>query len=372
MGEPAGAARPAYERAVVLDPGLAPAYYHLAVIGGLEEDTTALAAWAARLDSLGVDAIWPAILRMVWAGVAGDGALLARSLGTFLGAETLFPPETLAGSIAELASAVMESDPEAARRMLDVYERESVSDTSRAIVRRRRARLEAGLGRFDRAEEALRSVGPDHASLAPYDLAWIALHPLASVGQRALESEAALRALRPGEASPEAAVHRYLLARLALQRGEPEGFRSELEALRRDVPSRSPGTLGLARDLALELEARDARRVGEPGRGLDSLLASGTWSRLETWPAPGGATYFEGFLADRGPAFLRAELLSEAGRGDGAELWYRIAADGIWHRLVGLERLAELARERGDTARARSLSDRVERRRAGPGSDGGG
>ncbi|NIP83309.1 MAG: hypothetical protein GWM90_30425, partial [Gemmatimonadetes bacterium] len=354
VGDSAGAARPAYDRAVGLDPALAPAYFHLAVIGGMQADTTALDRWAAGLDSAGVDPIWPAILRMTRAGVSGDTALLDRSVDTFLSEETLYPPATLAGSIAELAASVVVSNPSAARRMMDRYALRTVSDTGRAVVSRRRARLESALGHLDRAQDVLRSIGGDHRALLPYDLAWIALGPAAG-DARPLEAERLLAETTPVRGSPEAAVRRYLAARLSLKRGRTERFRAETDSLRRELASDGRDEEGLGRSLVLELAALDARLRGEPGRALDSLLAAGYWTREETWPRDGTDTYFGGFLADRWPQFLRAELLREAGRDADAALWYRIAADGIWHRVIGMERLAELAEATGDSTRARSL-----------------
>ncbi|MCG6955668.1 MAG: serine/threonine protein kinase [Gemmatimonadetes bacterium] len=361
VGDSAGAARPAYEHAVGLDPALAPAYFHLAVIGGLQADTGALDRWAAGLDSAAVDPIWPAILRTTRAGVSGDTVLLDRSVDTFLSEETLYPPTTLAGSIAELAASVMVSDPSASRRIMDRYARRTASDTARAVVTRRRARLESALGRFDLAEAALRSIGPVHRKLFPYDLAWVALHPAAEGGTRAKEAEELLAARTPSAGSDEAAVRRYLLARLSLKLGRAERFRAEVDTLRRESAVRTGDDGGLARDLVLELEALDAQLRGEPEQGLDSLLMSRYWTRQEVWPRIGPDTYFEGALADRWPQFLRAELLRQAGRDTDAALWYRISADGIWHRVIGLERLAEVAQEQGDSARAKVFYTQIER-----------
>ena len=360
VGDSAGAARPAYEHAVGLDPALAPAYFHLAVIGGLQGDTAALDRWASELDSVGADPIWPAILRMTRAGVGGDTLLLDRSVDTFLSEETLYPPATLAGSIAELAASVMVSDPSAARRIMDRYAQGTVSDTARAVVTRRRARLESALARFDLAEEMLRS-NPDHRMLFPYDLAWIALHPAATGDARAAEAERLLSARAPAPGSPEAAVRRYLLARLSLKLGRPGRFRAELDTLRGSGAAPGSDEDGLTRDLVLELAALDAQLRGEPERGLDSLLVSRYWTREEVWPRQGPDSYFEGSLADRWPQFLRAELLRQAGRDADAALWYRVSSDGVWHRAVGVERLARLAEEEGDSARARTLFEQVER-----------
>jgi TolB-like protein len=361
VGETAGAARSAYEQAVALDPGLAPAYLHLAIIGGLERDTLALEAWAERLDSLGVEPIWAGMIRMTRAGLSADTVLLDQSLATFLDFETDYPPATVAGTIAALAGSVMASDPGAARRIMEQYTQQTVSDTTRAVMKRRLARFESAFGRFGRAEEQLRTVGPDHRPLLPYDLAWVSLHPLASGGERAGEAERLLRALTPEPGSAEAVVRHYLLARLAVRAGELERFRTELEVLRREHRSSSPESGGLGRDLILELSALEASLQGEAARGLDSLLASRYWAREEMWPDPGDGTYFEGPLADRWPAFFRAELSREAGRTSEANLWYRVAADGIWHRAIGQARLGELAEEAGDTAMSRALRESVNR-----------
>jgi len=361
VGDSAGVALPAYEQAVRLDPSLAPAYFHLAVIGGLHADTTALDGWAAGLDSVGADPIWPAILRMTRAGVSGDTVLLDRSVDTFLSEETQYPPTTLAGSIAELAASVMVSDPSAARRMMDRYAARTVSDTARAVVTRRRARLESALGRFGRGEETLRSIGGAHRTLLPYDLAWIALHPAATDAGRAEEAQRLLGARTPVPGSSEADVRRYLLARLALKLGHADRFRAELDTLRRESARGESGEGGLRRDLVLELSALDAQLRGEPERGLDSLLAARSWTHEEYWPRQDPDSYFEGSLGDRWPQFLRGELLRDAGRASDAALWYQIAADGIWHRVVGIERLAEVAEEAGDTARAKTLYRQVVR-----------
>ncbi|MEJ2206402.1 MAG: tetratricopeptide repeat protein, partial [Gemmatimonadota bacterium] len=361
VGESAGAARPAYERAVALDPALAPAYLHLAIIGGLERDTLALDGWAERLDSASVEPLWAGMIRMTRAGLNGDTALLDRSLDTFLDFETDYPPATVAGTIAGLAGSVMATDPRAARRLMERYTQRTVSDTTRAVMRRRLARFEGALGRFERAREELRAIGLDHRPLLPYDLAWLSLHPLAPGGERTRDAERRLRAVSPERDTPEAFVRGYLLARLAMNVGATDRFRSELQTLRQEQESSPAEPGGLGRDLVLELSALDARLLGEPGRGLDSLLAAGYWMREETWPDPDRGTYFEGPLADRWPAFLRAELLREAGRASEATLWYEIAADGIWHRAIGLARLGDHAEQAGDTASARVFRESVTR-----------
>jgi tetratricopeptide (TPR) repeat protein len=355
VGQTAASARPAYERAVGLEPALAPAYLHLALIAGMEGDTSALEPWAARLDSVGADPVWPAIVRMTSAGLRGDTALLDASVKTFLGAETQYPPMTLAGTISVIAGAVMVANPGAARRIMERYAGGVVSDTSRAAMGRRRARFEAALGRFEEAESRLRAIGPIHQALLPYDLAWVALHPAALGDERAREAARRLRAVAPRSGTTESAVREYLLARLALRLADVDGFRTAFEALRRQFDSESEDGDALGRHLVLELAALDAERQGEPGRGLDSLLTSAYWKQEEMWPREGEDTFFEGFLADRWPAFLRAELLRQAGQASNAALWYQIAADGSWHRAIGLERLGELDQESGNDTGAREF-----------------
>jgi len=264
-----------------------------------------------------------------------------------------------------IAGAVMVADPGAARRIMERYASRVVSDTARAAITRMQARFETALGRFDEAETTLRAIGPVHRMLLPYDLAWVALHPAAVGSDRAREAARRMRAVAPRSGTTESAVRHYLLARLALRLGDADGFRSAYGDLRREVqPSDSEGPQ-FERHLVLELAALDAEQRGEPGRGLDSLLASGYWSREETWPRAGTETFFEGFLADRWPAFLRAELLRGAGQASDAAHWYRIAADGLWHRAIGLERLGELAQESGDRAQAEDLYADVLRMWAG-------
>jgi tRNA A-37 threonylcarbamoyl transferase component Bud32/TolB-like protein len=366
LGEPASAARPAYERAIELDPELAPAYYHLAVIGALQADSSSLRRWASRLDSSGVDPVWPSILRLTLAGVTGDSAMLRASLAGYLRIETQWPAHTLGGAIAELAGSVMGSDPAAARWILETFARRSVVDTTRAVATRRLARLESALGRFDRAETALKSIGRVHAFLLPYDLAWVALHPAARDTARIRDAARRLRGVTRAARSREAAVRHYLLARLALALGEHERFDEEAGLLRGLAASSGGDSVDLGRDLVLELAARDALRRGEAARGLDSLMAAPVWTRDASWPRPEDGTYFDGPLADREPQFLRAELLEAMGRVTDAATWYRVAADGIWHRASGLDRLAGLATLEGDMGGAEAYRER------GSGCGGGG
>jgi hypothetical protein len=307
-----------------------------------------------------VDPVWPSILRLTLAGVTRDSALLRASLAAYMRIETQWPARTLGGSIAELAASVMGSDPASARWIMETFARRSVVDTSRAVATRRIARLESALARLGRAETALRSIGPGHAFLLPYDLAWVALHPAARDTARLRTAARRLRAVHPKIArSREAAVRHYLLARLALALGDRLEFDDHMALLRRLTAPSGGGSVGLGRDLVLELSARDALRRGEEARGLDSLLASPVWARDASWPAPEDGTYFEGPLADREPQFLRAQLLEAMGRVTEAATWYGVAADGIWHRASGLARLAELATQEGDTVAAGAHRERV-------------
>jgi serine/threonine protein kinase len=352
-------ARPAYEHAIALDPALAPAYYHLAQIGGLQGDTAALRTWAARLDSAQVDSLWIAVVEFVRSGIVRDSVTLRWAFDRLHAGETDIPPATMAGSVGELLGSTLEYAPEQSRALIWEFSARALTDTARTVSARRAARLEAASGRFDEAERALRGVERELGTVLPQDLAWIALYPTIDSPDRAEAAWTALSAVRPRSGTGEDAARRYLLSRLALRLQHRERFEEHRTALRNFV-AQSPEVDRFARDLASELDAIAARANGDPDRALEFLLKATYWERAQSWLGYPQMTYFTGYLPDRFPMFLRAELLREAGQDSAAARWYRVAADGIWYRAPALLRLAEIRARQGDAAGAAELRRRVQ------------
>jgi len=360
VGKDLAEARRAYERAFALDPAMAPLYFHMAHIGGLQGDSLALRRWAAGLDSMGVDPLWPAVLRINEGLLTGDSALVAASYDRYRQTEGEIPAAVLGGSLGELVSGPMSWNPSGAGAILDAFRTGALTDTARTVTARRAARLEAGLGRFEWAEEVLGDAAASLGTLLPQDLAWLALHPARGSGEAAARAFDRLSAATPAPASGEAAARHYLLARLALALDRPVAYRSERAALASlSSSSADPEVAQFAEDLGHEVSALATAANGTPEAGLDSLLAASYWRQSTAWLGFAPDTYFGGRLPDRDPMFLRAELLRAAGRDVEAATWYRVAADGPWHQAVALRALAELAVDAGAAERAAGLYDRV-------------
>jgi tetratricopeptide (TPR) repeat protein/TolB-like protein len=351
-------ARPAYERAIALDPALAPAYYHLCHIGGLQGDSLALRVWAARLDSLGVDSLWIALTEFVRAVMVQDSLGIRQPFDRIRAAESDIPPATLAGSMGELLGATLEHAPRESRALIWEFGARAFTDTARTVFARRTARIESASGRFDEAERALRDVDRALGTALPQDLAWIALHPANGSVGRLEEAYRMLTAVSPGTGTGEAAARHYLLARLALELGRNEAL-ARSRATLRDFEPESPEIGRFAADLATELDAIALGAAGDPMRGLESLLQATYWERAQSWLGFSEPTYLDGRLPDRFPVFLRAELLHEAGQDSAAAVWYRVAADGVWHRGPALVGLAETRARQGEHQEAAELYRRV-------------
>ncbi len=351
-------ARPAYERAIALDPALAPAYYHLSHIGGLQGDSVALRVWATRLDSLGVDSLWIALAEFVRALVTGDSSAIQLPFDRIRVVESDIPAAVLAGSMGQLLGATLEHAPRASRALIREFGARAFTDTAQTVAARRAARIESASGRFDAAESTLWNVEGELGTVLPQDLAWIALHPASRSAER---SEAAFRALSDMSPSPgtgEAAARHYLLARLALRLGRTGTFDGNRAALR-DFEPDSPEIGRFAGDLATELDAIAGRAGGDPAHALESLLEATYWERAQSWLGVPERTYLAGRLPDRFPMFLRAELLREASQDSAAAHWYRVAADGVWHRGPALMGLAEIRARQGASKEAADLYQRV-------------
>jgi TolB-like protein/tetratricopeptide (TPR) repeat protein len=351
-------ARPAYERAIALDPALAPAYYHLSHIGGLQGDSLALRVWATRLVSLGVDSLWIALPDFARAVIVGDSLGIRQPFDRIRAAEPDIPPATLAGSMGQLLGATLEHAPRQSRALIIEFAARAFTDTARTVAARRAARIESASGRFAAAENALRNVERALGTALPQDLAWIALHPANRSAERIEAASRVLSGVSPRPRTGEAAARHYLLARLALRLGRNEALERSRAALRDFEPeSREIGRF--AGDLATELDAIAARAGGDPMRALESLLEATYWERAQSWLGFPEPTYFDGRLPDRFPMFLRAELLREAGQDSAAAAWYRVAADGVWHRGPALLRLAEIRARQGASEEAANLYRRV-------------
>jgi tetratricopeptide (TPR) repeat protein len=354
-------ARPAYERAITLDPALAPAYYHLSHIASLQGDTAAMRAWASLMDSVGVDSLFIADMELVLSLVSGDTVGRRPSFERFLvGESNEVPPATISGSLAELLGATLEHAPDASRALIHEWGDRVLTDTARTVAGRRAARIEAGSGRFRRAEAALNAIGASLGTVLAQDLAWVALHPAAYDPERALAAFEALVSLAPPDGSGEAATRHYLLGRLALELGRDDAFLAARDSLRGFEPP-DERVARFAGDLARELEAVSARRDGDPARALEILLGASYWDRSQSWLGFPDPTYLDTRLPDRAPMFLRAELLREAGNDSEAARWYRVAADGIWFKAPALLELAALHTRQGNGGAAAELRRRARR-----------
>jgi TolB-like protein len=350
-------ARPAYERAIALYPALAPAYYHLTQIAGLQGDAAALQAWALRLDSLGVDSLWIALPAMVRALVVGDSGGARQPFERIRVAESDIPAANFAGSIAALFAATLEYAPRESRALLREFAARALTDTARILATREAVRIDIACGRFAAADSTLQSIAAGLGTGLPQDLAWIALHP-ANPSRASIEAASrALTAVSPGPGTGEAAARQYLLAMLALRMGRRDAFAQSQAALR-NLAAASPTIDRFAQDLTSELAAMVAMADGDPRRALESLLTATYWERAQSWRGFREQIFF-GPLPRRFPMFLRAELLREAGQDSAAAVWYRVAADDEWYRAPALVRLAEIRARQGASDEAADLRRRA-------------
>lgn len=347
-------ALPVYEQALSLDPGLAPAYYHLAHMLSLEGDSLALATWAERGAAAGVDSLWTAILEMMHGILVGDDGELERSFHVYRAAESAIPPATVASSLSYLTAATMEYAPSRSRSLLYEFADRALTDTARTVALRRAARIEAASGRFRAAEQALPGEPLETAQVRAQDQAWIALHPAAHSAERVRAAYAGLAATRPPPGTGIAAARFYLLGRLALASGSSNNLEAAADSLRVFRPA-MPEIGRFAADLALELEAVVERKLGDPASALATLLRATYWEETPVWRGFPDGSPLTMRLADRTPAFMRAELLREAGRDSEAALWYQVAADGIWYRASAFDELAKIRRAEGSMEEAKGL-----------------
>jgi serine/threonine-protein kinase len=357
VGRTLADARPAYERAIALDPALAPAYYHLTQIAGLQGDTAALQAWATRLDSSGVDSVWIALTEMVRALVVDDTVGARQPFERMRVAESDIPAATFAGSIAGLFAATLEYAPRASRALLREFGARALTDTARIVAAREAVRVDIAGGRVEAADSALRNVAAALGTALPQDLAWIALHPANRSRARIEAAARALTAVSPRPGTGEAAARQYLLAMLALRLGRQDAFAQGRAALR-NFAAASPTIDRFARDLTSELDAMAAGADGDPRRALESLLNATYWERAQSWRGFREPTFLEQ-LPRRFPMFLRAELLREAGQDSAAAVWYRVAAEDEWYRAPALVRLAEIRARQGASDEAAELRRRA-------------
>jgi TolB-like protein len=351
-------ARPAYERAIALDPALAPAYYHLSEIAGLQGDTAALRAWGTRLASLGVDSLWIALMDMMRALVDDDTAAARQPFERMRLAESDIPAATFGASIASLFGAPLEYAPRASRALCTEFSVRALTDTTRVVAARGMARVEAAGGRFDAADSALRSVAAGLGTALPQDLAWIALHPANRSRARIQTAARALTAVSPRPGTGEAAAREYLLATLALRLERRDAFAQRRAALERFAAA-SPDIDRFARDLASELDAMATAADGDPRRALEFLLDAGYWEHAQAWLGFREPTFVDGRLPTRFPMFLRAELLEGAGQDSAAAMWYRVAADDEWYRAPALARMAAIRARHGASDEAAELRRRA-------------
>lgn len=350
-------ARHAYERAVALDPGLGPAYYHLAHLGGVQRDTAALATWLAQAETT-VDSSSSALLGLVLGMVTRDTAYARPHFELIRRTEGELDPVTLSGSMGELLGGTLDHASQASLAFLREYWLRTITDQGRAAAARRVARLESAAGRFSAAEAALREASGSLGTMLQQDLALVALHPAATDVARMDRAYGGLADLAPAAGVGEAAARTYLMARLAARMGRMRAFEDARATLAGTITD-GTAEARFVSDLSSELDAIAARDAGDPAGALNHLLAASYWTTAGDWLGFPPISTPDAALDDRGAAFLRAELLREAGRDSAAVAWYEIASEGMWVRGPALHRLAEHALTTGEEDVARGFYTRL-------------
>jgi tetratricopeptide (TPR) repeat protein len=340
-----------FERTLVLSPTHGASLYHRMNVAALLGDTAGVIDFSERLLRESGDTAFAFIDR---AYLLQD-AVLQRAIEARL-PSIAEPVNTFYATIGSLHS--LRSDPEVGRRLWTLLIRATPTAAVKALGHAHLAQLEVARGRLDAATVEIQEARRLHAHLAWQERVRHALHPLADV------SAETLRALRdslrswtppppgslPGrlrEAQFDHAgdvVRAYLIGVLDV-RIDPDAARRAA----RELAGRSGDDERaiVARDLGALLEAELERRAGRPHDALRRLETARFWSARPI-------RLLAGTLAFEKPAFLRAELLREAGRFDEAAQWYRVAADHVIdYRAPALLRLCEIEESAGNVKAAR-------------------
>jgi DNA-binding SARP family transcriptional activator/tetratricopeptide (TPR) repeat protein len=315
--------RSAFERAVALDPTNAEALWHLAQLSTTERRSAALDSLLPQLSGGEYGALW----RLIGALLRDDSLGTARIRAELEGA----PDEQLYEAAWRVPLFTREFGEGV--RLAALLTGGGRSDRWRAAGQILTAHAELARGRVRAADRALRAAERlDRPVALPYRGLFAALPFLpAAAGElrslrRELESWDAAAPLSPPVEHPLLDLHEsvrpelrlYLLGLLSVRLDEREAARAYAAALER---RESSGKVhGLARDLALGIEARNALREGRAAEALAAL------ERARLAP-PATAVSFSPFHSQALERFTRAELLRLLGRDEEALQWYASVAE---------------------------------------------
>lgn len=354
-GSPAEGARPAFERAVALEPDNGNALVHLARLAAMRRERTAVDRLTQRILALGPE---------------GDRALEALALRALL----LSDGDAAARVVAALRregdyrvwvtvwrAMASSGNPVGIRPMAAVLTEAVRSPLARAQGHLLLAHAEASRGRWRAARAELAAAEPLDSTVARQGrilfatLPWL---PAPPAELRALEAGVAGRAAGAPWASssphptaeiaagppppPSPALRLYYLGLLRARAGDAAGARAHAAALDR-LPA-SPW-LGMPPEaLAAGVRAHVAWTAGDGAAGLAAL--EGAWQGY----APGNEVNPH-LYGGAHPRFLRAELLRLARRDREAAEWYASVPEDLDQEIVylapALLRRAELLDRQG-------------------------
>jgi DNA-binding SARP family transcriptional activator/tetratricopeptide (TPR) repeat protein len=322
-GRPMGESRPAFERAVALDPTNSEALWHLAQLTTTERRSAALDSLLPQLSEGEYGAMW----RLTGALLRGDSVGAGQ-----IRAELRRAPDEQVYEAAWLVPLFTYDFREGAR-LATLLTAGGRPDRWRAAGEILVAHAELARGRVRATDRALRAAERlDRGAALPYRGLFAALPflPLPEGELRSLRQEvegwdAGAPLSNPIE-HPLLDLHDtirpqlrlYLLGLLSARLGERDTAREYAAALERSESSAEAREL--ARDLALGIEARSALHEGRPAEALAAL------ERAQLAP-PATAVSFSPFYSQALERFTRAELLRLLGRDEEALRWYASVAE---------------------------------------------
>jgi DNA-binding SARP family transcriptional activator/TolB-like protein len=326
-------ARPAFERALALDPGNPTATIYLAYQAGLDGNRAEYDAHVERLGRHSDLGLFPQVVRAFWYG--GPEAQ-AQAIATLRGV-----PDTVVYEAARFVAMITRNF-DGARRIAALLAEPTRTDELRGIYHIVGAFLDTAAGRFGAARHELAAAAEQQPAAALEYRAFLAALPFVPAAPAAPAELVELRSeLRCWDAAavppsshpnPTFDLHRdthpvlrlYLLGALSARLGEPAALQCAAEL---DTVAAPGAAEGLARDLAHSVRAQRAWWCER----YDAALTALDQTRVQ--PPRLLIVLQTPFYAQVLERWLRAEALHRLGRYEEALRWYRAVVQNSVYEL---------------------------------------